>query len=230
MNDKPLVQVPALNGSEPHLAFTAAETKWLAEWVLKTKKAETDRFLSAIHSWRLACFSSDLAVSGDIYVNPEGKTKHRAVWDGPTFCGGPIFRWLSTTFMPILKTPVKGGPPNKAVIFAPLPGQTYLLVWWLRAFYPEVEAYHFLSLLSQKERQTTIDQFDATKKPSVLILTPAVGGTGLNLVAANHVVILQKFWNLNEQRQAVARIHRLGQMRTAPAWVLHCVGGIDNRA
>jgi len=41
---------------------------------------------------------------------------------------------------------------------------------------------------------------------------------------------MQKFWNLNEQRQAVARIHRIGQMRTPKAWILHCEGGVDDRA
>jgi len=63
-----------------------------------------------------------------------------------------------------------------------------------------------------------------------VILTPALGGAGLNLVAANHVIIMQKFWNLNEQRQAGARIHRIGQIRTPKAWILHCEGGVDDRA
>jgi SNF2 family DNA or RNA helicase len=53
--------------------------------------------------------------------------------------------------------------------------------------------------------------FADAEEPSALVLTPALGGTGLNLVAANHVVILQKFWVLNEQRQAISRIIRLGE-------------------
>lgn len=67
-------------------------------------------------------------------------------------------------------------------------------------------------------------------RPAALILTPALGGTGLNLVAANHVLIIQKFWNLNEQRQAVVQIHRIGQMWTPKAWSPHCEGGVDDRA
>jgi len=34
---------------------------------------------------------------------------------------------------------------------------------------------------------------------SVFMTTPKVGGTGLNLTAANHVVMTEKFWVLNEQ-------------------------------
>jgi SNF2 family DNA or RNA helicase len=56
-----------------------------------------------------------------------------------------------------------------------------------------------------------------------------LGGTGINLIAANHVVITQKFWNMNEQKQAIARIHRIGQRRKPTAWILHCRGGIDDR-
>src|SRR5207237_8483683 len=64
---------------------------------------------------------------------------------------------------------------------------------------------------------------------AALVLTPALGGTGLNLVAANHVIIMLKCWNLNEQHQAVARIHCIGQMRSPKAWILHCEGGVDDR-
>jgi len=38
-----------------------------------------------------------------------------------------------------------------------------------------------------------------------------MGGTGVNLTAANHVVITNKFWELNEQGQAFAKVVRLGQ-------------------
>jgi len=58
-----------------------------------------------------------------------------------------------------------------------------------------------------------------------------VGGTGLNLTAANHAVITQKFWVLNEQRQAFARVVRLGQNRVPHTWLLISgPNGYDNRA
>ena len=75
-----------------------------------------------------------------------------------------------------------------------------------------------------------LQEFALVNRPAALILTPALGGTGLNLVAANHVIILQRFWNLNEQCQAVVLIHRIGQRQTRKAWMLHCEGGVDDRA
>jgi len=74
-------------------------------------------------------------------------------------------------------------------------------------------------------------KFQDSRNPSVFITTPKVGGTGLNLTAANHAVITQKFWVLNEQRQAFARVVWLGQNRVPHTWPLHTgPGGYDNRA
>ena len=49
-------------------------------------------------------------------------------------------------------------------------------------------------------------KFQDLPNPSVFVTTPKVGGTCLNLPAANHAVITQKFSVLNEQRQAFARV------------------------
>jgi SNF2 family DNA or RNA helicase len=54
-------------------------------------------------------------------------------------------------------------------------------------------------------------KFQDSRNPSVIITTPKVGGTGLNLTAANHAVITQKFWVLNEQWWAFTRVVGLGQ-------------------
>ena len=58
-----------------------------------------------------------------------------------------------------------------------------------------------------------------------------MGGTGLNLTGANHAVITEKFWVLNEQRQAFALVVRLGQNRVPHTWLLNTgPGGYNNRA
>jgi hypothetical protein len=62
-------------------------------------------------------------------------------------------------------------------------------------------------------------------------MTPKVGGTGLDLTAAHHAVITQKFWVLNGQWQAFARVVRLGHYRVPHTWLLNTgPGGYDNRA
>jgi len=66
---------------------------------------------------------------------------------------------------------------------------------------------------------------------SVFITTPKVGGTSLNLTAAaNHALITQKFWVLEEQRQAFVCVIRLGQNRVPHTWLLNTgPSGYDNR-
>jgi hypothetical protein len=41
---------------------------------------------------------------------------------------------------------------------------------------------------------------------SVLIITTKIACNGLNIMAANHAVILQKSWDLNKQLQAFGQI------------------------
>jgi len=74
-------------------------------------------------------------------------------------------------------------------------------------------------------------KFQDSPNPSVFVTTPKVGETGLNLTAANHAVITEKFWVLNEQWQAFARVVPLGQNRVPHTWLLNTrPNGYDNRA
>jgi hypothetical protein len=74
-------------------------------------------------------------------------------------------------------------------------------------------------------------EFQDLPNPSVCVTTPKVGGTGLNRTTANHAVITQKFWVLNEQHQAFARVVQPGQNRVPHTWLLNTgPNGYDNRA
>ena len=47
----------------------------------------------------------------------------------------------------------------------------------------------------------------------VFLLSMKAGGTGLNLTAANRVVLMDLSWNPQDNRQAEDRAHRLGQLQ-----------------
>jgi len=73
-------------------------------------------------------------------------------------------------------------------------------------------------------------KFHDSPNPSMVVTTLKVGGTGLNLTAASHAVITQKFCVLNEQGQAFAQVVQLGQNRVLHTWLLNTVpGDYDNR-
>ena len=83
----------------------------------------------------------------------------------------------------------------------------------------------------QPQRTEMPLKFLDSRNPSVFITTPNVGGTGLNVTAANNGVITQKLWVLNDQWQAFAWGVRLGQNWVPHTWLLNTgPGGCDNRA
>jgi superfamily II DNA or RNA helicase len=64
-----------------------------------------------------------------------------------------------------------------------------------------------------RDRQAVVDAFQAEGGPPVLLLSLKAGGTGLNLTAADHVVLLDPWWNPAAEDQAADRAHRIGQTK-----------------
>ncbi|PKN67828.1 MAG: hypothetical protein CVU57_01035 [Deltaproteobacteria bacterium HGW-Deltaproteobacteria-15] len=60
-------------------------------------------------------------------------------------------------------------------------------------------------------RQMIIDIFSRKEGFNALILGHQVGGVGLNITAANHVIHYTRPWNPAKENQATDRVHRIGQ-------------------
>jgi hypothetical protein len=101
--------------------------------------------------------------------------------------------------------PPSSPPPKKAVLFCPRPGQVCHLKWWQTKFFGDnVDIFHIYTKMGNDEHTEMQLKIQDSQNPSVFITAPKVGGTGLNLTAANHAAMTQKFWVLNEQWQAFA--------------------------
>ncbi|KAJ7719871.1 hypothetical protein DFH07DRAFT_784530, partial [Mycena maculata] len=70
------------------------------------------------------------------------------------------------------------------------------------------------------ERHKRIGQFEKDPRLTVLIIS-GVGSTGLNLTAANVVILYDLTWSAVTAQQIHARIHRQGQ--TSPTWAIQMV-------
>jgi SNF2 family DNA or RNA helicase len=80
-------------------------------------------------------------------------------------------------------------------------------MWWLTKFVADLPDNFYINAETSYDECTEMQlKFQDSAISSVFVTTPNVGGTGLNLTAANHEVISQKFWVLNQQRQAFARV------------------------
>jgi len=67
---------------------------------------------------------------------------------------------------------------------------------------------------STSDREGVVKAFQADDGPPVMLLSLKAGGTGLNLTAADHVFLLDPWWNPAVEDQAADRAHRIGQTRS----------------
>ena len=63
----------------------------------------------------------------------------------------------------------------------------------------------------------------------MLAVSLRAGGTGLNLVRANHVIHFDRWWNPAVEDQASDRVWRIGQTRGVVVHTLVCPGTIEER-
>jgi superfamily II DNA or RNA helicase len=61
------------------------------------------------------------------------------------------------------------------------------------------------------DRAGVVASFQADGGPPVMLLSLKAGGTGLNLTAADHVFLIDPWWNPAVEDQAADRAHRIGQ-------------------
>jgi superfamily II DNA or RNA helicase len=66
---------------------------------------------------------------------------------------------------------------------------------------------------STADRGAVVREFQDDAGPPVMLVSLKAGGTGLNLTAADHVFLLDPWWNPAVEDQAASRAHRIGQDR-----------------
>jgi len=254
-NGKPHVRIPKENAHLVDLKWTEEEQAKLKTLVERyTSQGASGAW--RVHRWQLACFS---LVLGDTEDRNDISGKWYNEWLLDPWVDSPIFRWLRDTILPMLVNAAAEYPEpdedeasneallhepeshtralprapslQKAMLFCPLPGYVRHLKWWLTKFFADhLDIFYMYAEMGNNERTEMQLKFQDSPNPSVFVTTPKVGGTGLNLTAANDAVITQKFWVLNEQRQAFALVVRLGQNRVPHRWLLNTgLGGYDNR-
>ena len=106
-----------------------------------------------------------------------------------------------------LETLVKSG--NKVLVFSSF-------VSHLKLYEPELKLRNikYAMLTGEddlKHREAAVRQFQEQPDCAVFMISLKAGGTGLNLTAANYVLILDPWWNPFAESQAIGRSYRMGQ-------------------
>ncbi len=82
---------------------------------------------------------------------------------------------------------------------------------------------------STVDRAGVVAQFQDQNGPPVLLISLKAGGTGLNLTAADHVFLMDPWWNPAVEDQAADRAHRIGQHRPVLVYRLVAEETVEER-
>ena len=81
--------------------------------------------------------------------------------------------------------------------------------------------------MSYEERAREVDRFNADADQFVFLISTRAGGVGLNITAANKVVVVDPDWNPAVDLQAQDRAYRIGQARDVEVFRLVSAGTIE---
>ncbi|MGH8997980.1 MAG: DEAD/DEAH box helicase, partial [Acidimicrobiia bacterium] len=96
-----------------------------------------------------------------------------------------------------------------------------------KRFRRPIHCYH--GGLARTARDRMVAEFQEQTGPGALVLSIKAGGSGLNLTAASHVVLYDRWWNPAVEDQARDRAWRIGQRSTVISHRLVCPGTVDER-
>jgi superfamily II DNA or RNA helicase len=77
------------------------------------------------------------------------------------------------------------------------------------------------------DRGGVVSAFQEASGPPVMLISLKAGGTGLNLTAADHVFLMDPWWNPAVEDQAADRAHRIGQDRPVMVYRLVAKGTVE---
>lgn len=82
---------------------------------------------------------------------------------------------------------------------------------------------------STQDRGKAVATFQQDEECRVFLISLKAGGYGLNLTSANHVILMDPWWNPAVEAQAIDRAHRMGQNRSVTALRLVTKGTVEEK-
>ena len=116
---------------------------------------------------------------------------------------------------------------EKAVVFSYLLRPLHVLAKRLENRYPNLGVVSLTGKLTNEERDRVLQEFKTEQRIVALLCSSRVGGEGLTLTEANHVIFINEWWNPSANDQARDRVVRLGQERIVHVHRFRCKGTIE---
>ncbi|MBL1229762.1 DEAD/DEAH box helicase [Enterococcus sp. BWB1-3] len=91
-----------------------------------------------------------------------------------------------------------------------------------------LETFYLRGSTKPKDRLEMVNSFNEGEK-DVFLISLKAGGTGLNLVGADTVVLYDLWWNPAVEEQAAGRAHRMGQKKVVEVYRMIAEGTIEEK-
>ena len=116
---------------------------------------------------------------------------------------------------------------HKVVVFSQF-------VTFLKALKPAVEGLDSKAKVFElhggtRDRGKLVRGFQSRKGAAVFLVSLRAGGTGITLNAADYVFLMDPWWNPAVEKQAIDRVHRIGQDKTVFVFRMIAAGTVEER-
>ncbi|KAG9441122.1 hypothetical protein H6P81_016976 [Aristolochia fimbriata] len=154
------------------------------------------------------CTSSKIKAALEILSAVCKPNKDNSVFDG----SGEIELSTETiSYMQSSACSLRVTLPDKVIVFSQWTSMLDLLEISLKE--SSIQFRRLDGTMTLASRDKAVKDFTTNPEVTVMIMSLKAGNLGLNMVAANHVIILDLWWNPTTEDQAVDRAHRIGQTR-----------------
>jgi len=114
---------------------------------------------------------------------------------------------------------------RKILLFSQFRGMLSIIRTWL----DEIGTQYLYLDGATRNRQDLIDKFSQDDSVRLFLISLKAGGAGLNLMAADTVIIYDPWWNPAVESQAVDRAHRIGQTKTVSVYRLVTEDSVEQK-
>lgn len=158
----------------------------------------------------------------------EGLTKLRQICDAPGILSGDEdFPSPSAKIDQLLQHIREKTGQHKILVFSQF-------VRMLRLIEEELQqaglSYEYLDgQSSTRQRQDSVQNFQENEQCRIFLISLKAGGTGLNLVAADYVYLVDPWWNPAVENQAIDRCYRIGQDKKVIAYRMICKDTVEEK-
>ena len=116
---------------------------------------------------------------------------------------------------------------HKVVVFSQFVGFLKALKPILEEEHPKAKVYELHG--GTKDRGKLVRSFQSRKGSGIFLVSLRAGGTGITLHAADYVFLMDPWWNPAVEKQAIDRVHRIGQTKTVFVYRMIASGTIEER-